>query len=76
MQEDRYRAALFCQFFKNEVSRAPNDIRGSLGRALIRFSPTATPQQQRDYVESLHSTIMEGEQLAKNWSDRIVQHHA
>ncbi len=76
MNKATYEAALFNQFLAFEFRKAPKDVKGSIGRALIRFSPNATPRQQDDYVQSILETITdENGSIAQDWSERIAQHH-
>lgn len=75
-EAQRYDASLFNQFLANEIRKAPHDLRGSVGRALVRFSPGATPKQQLAYTDSLLSTIADEDgQVVPNWPERVLEEH-
>jgi hypothetical protein len=72
----KYAASLFAQFLSQELRKDPKVIPNCIGKAIIRFSPVATPKQQRDYVDSIFSTIADREgNLIPNWQDEIMTHH-
>lgn len=74
---EKYLASLYTQFLKQELKKAPGDIRGSVGRALVRFSPNATPAERREYVDSIVDTISDDSgYIFNDWSERIVHEHA
>ena len=73
----RYSASLFTQFLSQELKKDPNAIPNCIGKAIIRFSPIATPKQQRDYTESIFSTIADNNgNLLPNWRDEVVRLHS
>jgi hypothetical protein len=72
----RYSASLFSQFLSQELSKDPGGIPNCIGKAIIRFSPVATPKQQREYVDSIFSSIADREgNLLPNWRDEVMRHH-
>lgn len=74
---DKYLASLYTQFLSQELKKAPTDIRGSVGRALVRFSPDATVDERKEYIDSIVDTIS-GDQgyIFNDWPARIMQEHA
>lgn len=75
-QTATYESALFNQFLAFELRKAPSDIKGSIGRALVRFSPLASAQQQRDYIESIWETITDDDgNVTSDWPNRVATHH-
>lgn len=70
-----YEKALFNQILSQEL-RKPGDIKASIGRALIRFSPGATPKQQEECISSLYETIiLDNGSLSPNWQAEIIEQH-
>ncbi len=71
-----YEAALFNQFLAFELRKAPKDVEGSIGRALVRFSPAVSAIQQRDYIDSILETITDEDgSVVEDWADRISTYH-
>lgn len=76
IEAQRYEAALFNQLLAGEFHKAPHDLKGGVGRALVRFSPGASPSQQRAYTESLLSTILNEEgEIHSDWPQKVIEEH-
>lgn len=75
----RYQATLFNQFLSQEFGRArgnPSEIKGCLGRALRRFSPSITVGELQDYTDAIHDTIVSDEGvLLTDWPQLILTEH-
>lgn len=75
-QGNKYKAAVFNQFLAGELTRAPREVPGCVGRALRRFYPEIDAQQLRDYTDSIYETIVSDEGLLLNdWQDRVLKEH-
>lgn len=76
MSQSQYHASLFTQFLKQELKKNPDEIPNCIGKAIIRYSPIATPKQQQEYIESIFSTIADRNgNLLPNWQDEVIRQH-
>lgn len=72
----QYDVSLFNQLLSVELTKAPREVSGCIGRALRRFAPDIDAQQLRDFVDSIHETIVSDEGiLLDDWQQRVTREH-
>jgi hypothetical protein len=70
-----YAAALFCQYFREELRR-PGSLRKRVIRAITRLSPNISCAELRIYASALVRTIsVNSRELRPDWAQRVAREH-
>lgn len=70
-----YQSALFCQYFAEELRAAGGTLRGRIGRAMRRLSPTLKRTELRIYTAALLDTVAPNGTLRPDWRERVGREH-